>query len=76
MKHHGDLENVKLIPSSMPDYIPPLAGLVSRDNVLRDFDYTVITMYLPKGIHTVRPQLERILMLKISDYNLGDHRRD
>jgi hypothetical protein len=28
-KHRDDLENVKLIPSILPDYIPPLAGAVS-----------------------------------------------
>jgi hypothetical protein len=63
---------VKLLPSILPEYIPPLAGVVSHDNVLRDFDYTIITAYLPKGINAVRPQLERISTLKISDYNLGD----
>jgi hypothetical protein len=71
MKHHYDLENAKLIPSILPDYIPPLAGVVSRESFSRDFDYTIITAYLPKGIHAVRPQLERILTLNISDYNLG-----
>jgi hypothetical protein len=25
-KHHGDLSNVKQIPSILPEYIPPLAG--------------------------------------------------
>jgi hypothetical protein len=65
---------VKLIPSILPDYIPPLAGAVSHDNIPRDFDYTLITAYLPKGIHVVGLQLERILMLKISDFNLGDHK--
>jgi hypothetical protein len=55
MKHHDDLVNEKLIPSILPDYIPPLAGVVSRDNVSRDFDYTVITAYLSKGICIVRP---------------------
>ena len=69
-KHRDDLANAKLIPSILPDYIPPLAGVVSRDNVPRDFDYTVITAYLPKGIQAVRPQLERIPILKINDYNL------
>jgi hypothetical protein len=54
-KHHDDLANAKLIPSVLPDYIPPLAGAVSHDNVSRDFDYTLITAYLPKGIHTVGP---------------------
>jgi hypothetical protein len=48
-----DLENAKLIPSILPDYIPPLAGTVSRDSVPRDFDYTLITAYLPKGIRIV-----------------------
>jgi hypothetical protein len=52
-KHRDDLENAKLIPSILPNYIPPLAGTVSRDSVLRDFDYTLITTYLPKGIHAV-----------------------
>jgi hypothetical protein len=70
-KHRDDLLNVKLIPSILLDYISPLDGVVSRDSVLRDFDYTVITAYLPKGIHTVRQKLERIPMLKINDLNLG-----
>jgi hypothetical protein len=73
-KHRDDLANVKLIPSILPDYIPPLAGVVSRDSVPRDFDYTVIMTYLLKGICAVRPQLERIQTLKISDYNLGDRK--
>jgi hypothetical protein len=45
---------------------------VSRDSVLRDFEYTLITAYLPKGIHAVGPQLGLILALKISDLNLDD----
>jgi hypothetical protein len=28
-----DLVNAKLIPSVFPDYIPPLAGMVSRDSI-------------------------------------------
>jgi hypothetical protein len=70
-KHLDDLMNTKLIPSILPSYIPPLAGVVSCDNVLRDFGYTVITAYLPKGIQVVRSQLQRIPTLKIGDYNLG-----
>jgi hypothetical protein len=73
-KHCDELANAKLILSILPDYIPPLVGVVSRDSVLRDFNYTVITTYLSKGIQVVRPQLERIPTLKISDYNLGDHK--
>jgi hypothetical protein len=75
MKHRDDLANLKLIPSIILDYIPPLASVVSCDSVPRDFDYTVITTYLSKGIRTVRLQLERIPTLNISDYNLGDHKR-
>jgi hypothetical protein len=74
-KHRDDLLNAKLLPSIIPYYIPTLVSVVSRDSVLRDFDYTVITAYLQKGICTVRPKLERIPTLKISDYNLGDHKR-
>jgi hypothetical protein len=44
------LENVKLIPSILPDYIPPLANVENRDVVPRDFDYTLVTAYLLKGI--------------------------
>jgi hypothetical protein len=56
------------------DYISPLAGTISHDNVLRDFEYRLITMYLPKGIHIVGPQLGLIPDLKISDFNLGDRK--
>jgi hypothetical protein len=73
-KHRDDLANAKLIPSVLPDYIPPLAGVVSHDNVPRDFEYTLITTYLPKGIRAVGPLLGLIPALKISDYNLGDQK--
>jgi hypothetical protein len=32
-KHRDDLANVKQIPSVLPDYIPPLAGMVNRMTV-------------------------------------------
>jgi len=54
-KHHDDLVNTKQILSILPDYIPPLAGVVSHDNVPHDFEYTLIMTYLPKGIHAVGP---------------------
>jgi hypothetical protein len=54
-KHCYDLANAKLIPSIMPNYIPPLVDMVSHDSVPRDFDYTLTTAYLPKGIHVVKP---------------------
>jgi hypothetical protein len=37
-KHRDDLANAKLIPSILPDYILPLAGMVSRDSMTRDFE--------------------------------------
>jgi hypothetical protein len=53
-KHRDDLANVKLIPTILLDYIPPLAGVVSQDNMLRYFEYPMVTMYLPKRIHVVQ----------------------
>jgi hypothetical protein len=71
-KHRDDLEKGKLIPTILPDYIPPLVGAVSRDNILRDFDYTMVIAYLTKGIHTVRTQQDKISTLKFNKFNLGD----
>jgi hypothetical protein len=73
-KHRDDLANAKLIPSIFLDYIPPLGCAVSRDIIPRDFEYTLITSYLPKGIHTVGTQLGMIPDLKINDFNLGDRK--
>jgi hypothetical protein len=73
-KHRDDLENAKLIPTILPDYIPPLAGTVSHDSVPRDFEYTMVTAYLPKGIHAVRAQQDKITTLKFNDFNLGDRK--
>jgi len=66
------LENAKLIPTILLDYIPPLAGVVSHDSVPRDFDYTLVTAHLPKGICAVRTHQDKIATLKFSDFNLGD----
>jgi hypothetical protein len=71
-KHRDDLENTNLMPSIMPDYIPPLAGVVNRDSVPRDFDYTLIIVYLQKGRLIGKPRQDKILTLNISDFNLGD----
>jgi hypothetical protein len=73
-KHRDDLANAKLIPTILPNYIPPLVGAVSCDSVLRDFDYTMVTAYLPKGIRVVRTQQDKIMMLKFNDFNLGDRK--
>jgi hypothetical protein len=66
--------NTKKIPLVLPDYIQPLAGMVICDIVLRDFEYTLITAYLRKGIHAVRSQLGLIVALKISDFNIDDRK--
>jgi hypothetical protein len=73
-KHRDDLANTKLIPSVLPDYILPLAGVVIHDSVPRDFEYTLITAYLPKGIRAVGPQMGLIPDLKINDFNLRDRK--
>jgi hypothetical protein len=73
-KHHDDLANAKQIPSVLPDYIPPLAGAVNRDNIPHDFEYTLITAYIPKGIHIVGTQLGQIPALKNNDFNLDDRK--
>jgi hypothetical protein len=65
---------VKLIPSIFPDYIPPLASMVNLDNVPRDFEYSMITAYLPKGIRTVHAQQDKIIALKFCEFNLKDHK--
>jgi hypothetical protein len=74
MKHRDDITNAKLIPSILPMYIPPLSGVVNRDSVPRDFDYALVTAYLPKGIHVVRTDQDKIAALKFSDFNLGDRK--
>jgi hypothetical protein len=54
-KHCDDLANAKKITSVLPDYIPPLTNTVNHDSVPRDFEYSLITVYLPKGIRAVGP---------------------
>jgi hypothetical protein len=66
------LEKSKLILTILSNYIPPLAGTVSHDSVPRDFDYTMVTTYLLKGISAVRTQQDKITTLKFSYFNLGD----
>ena len=63
-----------MIPSILPKYIPPLSGPVNRDSVPRDFDYVVVTAYLPKGVHAVHADQEKLTALKFSDFNLGDRK--
>jgi hypothetical protein len=72
-KHRDDLANAKLIPTILPDYIPPQAGMVSHDSVPRYFEYTMVTAYLLKGIRVVQVQQDKIIALKFSEFNLENH---
>jgi hypothetical protein len=72
--HRDDLGNAKLIPSILPTYLPPLSGAINRDSVSRDFEYALITVYLPKGIRVVHANQYKIATLKFSDFNLDDQK--
>jgi hypothetical protein len=71
-RNRDDLENEKLIPSILPDYISLPTGVVNRDSVPRDFEYTLINAYFLQGVCTGKPQQDKILTLNINDFNLGD----
>jgi hypothetical protein len=73
-KHKDDLANVKLILTIFPNYIPPLAGVVNRDSVPKYFEYTMVTAYLPKGIHAARTEQDKITSLKFNNFNLRDRK--
>jgi hypothetical protein len=73
-KRRDDLDNAKLILTILPTYIPPLSGVVNCENVPRDFEYALVTAYLPKGTRTVRADQDKIVVLKFNDFNLGDHK--
>ena len=73
-KHKHDMSNVKLVPSMPPAYIPPLSSAINRDSVPRDFEYTLVMAYLPKGVRIVCTDHDRITALKFSEFNLGDRK--
>jgi hypothetical protein len=73
-KHHDDLANAKQISSILPDYILPLNGLVNRDNIPQDYEYTLIIVYISKGICIAGIHLGHIPSLKNNDLNLGDRK--
>jgi hypothetical protein len=73
-KHKDDLANDKLNPTILPTYIPPLSGTVNQDSVPRDFEYTLVTAYLPKGIHAIRADQDKIAVLRFTEFNLIDHK--
>jgi hypothetical protein len=52
-KHIDDIANAKMIPHIWLVYIPPLSSKINGDSVPREFEYTLITAYLPKGVNTV-----------------------
>jgi hypothetical protein len=47
-----------------------LSGAVNRDNVPIDFEYALVTAYLPKGIRADRADQDKIAALKFNDFNL------
>jgi hypothetical protein len=73
-KHRSDLANEKQIPSILSDYILPLDGTVNRDGIPWDYEYTLITTYILKGIRVVGIQLGQIPSLKNNDFKLGDRK--
>jgi hypothetical protein len=73
-KHKDNLMNAKLILSILPTYLPPLSSAINRESVPREFEYSLFTAYLPKGIHTFHVDQDKIVALKLSDFNLGDRK--
>jgi hypothetical protein len=51
-----------------------MSGVINRDSVPRDFEYTLVTAYLPKGVCTVCIDQDKIAAFNFSDFNLGDHK--
>jgi hypothetical protein len=73
-KHRDDIAYTKFISCILLTYIPPLSGGINCDSVPRDFEYTLITAYLPKGVLAVRADQDKIAALKFSDFNLSDRK--
>jgi hypothetical protein len=71
-KHKDDIMNSKLIPHILPTYLPPLSGAINHDSVPREFEYNLITVYLPKGVRAVRADQDKLATLKFSYFKLGD----
>jgi hypothetical protein len=71
-KHKYDIANVNLLPSIIPTYITPLSGVINKDSVPRDFEYTLVTAYLLKGVCTYCADQDKVTALKFCDFNLGD----
>jgi hypothetical protein len=74
MKYRDDIVNAKLILRILPTYLPPLSDNINRNSVLKDFYYALVKTYLPKGIHAVHTNQDKLAALKFSDFNLGDRK--
>jgi hypothetical protein len=48
--------------------------MVNRDKIPWDYEYILITTYIPKGIRVVGSQLGKIPSLKNNEFNLGDRK--
>jgi hypothetical protein len=73
-KYKYDIANAKLVPSILPTYIPPLSDEINRDSVLGDFEYTLVTAYLLKGVCTYHVDQDKVTLLKFCNFNLGDRK--
>jgi hypothetical protein len=73
-KNRDDVAKTKLVPTILPAYIPPLSGEINRDSFPRDFEYTLVTAYLPKGVRTYHVDQDKVTTLKFCDFNLGDRK--
>jgi hypothetical protein len=62
------------VTSILLAYIPPLSYDINRDSAPRDFEYTLVTAFLPKGVHTYRAYQDKVTALNFCDFNLGDHK--
>jgi hypothetical protein len=51
-----------------------LSGEINMDNVPREFEYTLVTAYLLKGVRTYRVDQDKVTVLKFCDFNLGDRK--
>jgi hypothetical protein len=69
-KHRNNVVNVKLLPTILPYYIPPLSGEINKDTVPKDFEYTLVTAYLLKGVHTYCENQDKVTALKFYNFKL------
>jgi hypothetical protein len=63
-----------LILSIRPAYLPPLSSAINHESVPHEFEYALITTYLPKEVRAVRTDQDKLTVLKFSDFNLGDRK--